>query len=291
MKEPYAVAVEDVWFKYVGSKDFVLKGITLRVKPGEFIVIMGPSGCGKSTFAYTLNGMIPHMFKGEFRGTVIVDGLNTLEHSVAELSTKVGIVFQNPEAQLVSMTVFEELAFGPENLGLPREEILRRIHEVAKVARLEDKLHRSTLHLSGGEKQALAIASVLALRPKILVLDEVTSMLDPLGTELVSEMVVRLNKEYGITIIAIDHRVEWAAEYADRIVIMDDGRIIGEGSPREVFATPELVRKVGFRAPQVSELAYELMGRGVQVERVPISLTEAVRCYSRLIESALSRGD
>ena len=283
MKEPYIVEVDNVWFKYVAGEDYALKGISLKVKPGEFIVIMGPSGCGKSTLAYTLNGMIPHMFKGDFKGKVIVDGMDTLEHRIAELSTKVGIVFQNPEAQLVTMTVYEELAFGPENLGLPREEIVKRIKEVAKVARLEGKLHRSTLHLSGGEKQALAIASVLALRPKILVLDEVTSMLDPIGTELVSEMVVRLNREYGLTIIAIDHRVEWAAEYANRIVVMNDGRIIGEGPPEEVFATPNLVRKIGFRAPQVSELAYELADRGVKIEKTPIYLNEAVEIYSKLI--------
>ncbi len=292
MKESYAVIVEDVWFKYIAGKDYALKGINFKVRPGEFVVIMGPSGCGKSTLAYTLNGMIPHMFKGDFKGKVIVDGLDTLEHSIAELSTRVGIVFQNPEAQLVTMTVLEELAFGPENLGLPKEEIIRRIREVAKVARLENKLHRSTLHLSGGEKQALAIASVLALRPKILVLDEVTSMLDPIGTELVSEMVVRLNREHGLTIIAIDHRVEWAAEYANRIVIMDNGQIIGEGSPEEVFASPDLVRKIGFRAPQVSELAYELMDQGVKLDKIPISLNEAVEFYSRLLDEILSsRGD
>lgn len=286
MREHYAVIIENLWFKYVGSEKYILKGINLRIRSGEFVVIMGPSGSGKSTLAYTLNGMIPHLFRGEFRGKVIVDGLNTLEHSVAELSTRIGIVFQNPEAQLVSMTVYEELAFGPENLGLPREEIIRRIQEVAKVARLEDKLDRSTFHLSGGEKQALAIASVLTLRPKIIVLDEVTSMLDPLGTELISEMIVKLNKRYGLTIIAIDHRVEWAAEYADKIIIMDDGKIVGEGSPREVFSTPELVRKVGFRAPQVSELAYELVNKGIRIKPVPLSLSEAVEVYSRIIGKA-----
>lgn len=284
MKENYAVIVEDLWFKYVASKDYVLRGVNFKVKPGEFVVIMGPSGCGKSTLAYTLNGIIPHVFKGEFKGRVIVNGLNTLEHTVSELATHVGMVFQNPEAQIVAMTVIEELSFGPENLGLPRDEIERRVREVVKVARLEGKEYRPTVSLSGGEKQALAIASVLALRPSILVLDEVTSMLDPIGTELVSEMVVKLNREYGLTIIAIDHRVEWAAEYADRIVVMDEGQILGEGKPEEVFSSPDLVRKIGFRAPQVSELAYELINRGLNVKKIPISLSEAVETYSKLID-------
>ena len=285
MKDEFIITVDNLWFKYTSGKDYALKGISLRVKRGEFIVIMGPSGCGKSTLAYTLNGIIPNMFRGKYKGKVIVDGLSTLEHSIAELSTRVGLVFQDPEAQLVMTNVLEEITFGPENLGLPRNEILKRLEEAIKISRLGDKLYRSPRELSGGEKQALAIASVLALRPKVLVLDEVTSMIDPLGKRLVSEIVVRLNKEYGLTVIAIDHRVEWAAEYADRIVIMNDGRIIGKGSPKEIFSTPKLVRDIGFRAPQVSELAYSLINEGVKINEIPVSLREAINIYSKILEA------
>ncbi len=280
------VEIEDLWYMYRASKDWVLRGIDFSVEEGEFVVVMGPSGCGKSTLCYTLNGIIPHLLGGDLKGKVIVDGMDTRKHSTAELSQRVGMVFQNPDTQLVALTVEDEVAFGPENLALPREEIRRRAEEALQLARLTEARKRSPHSLSGGEKQALVIASVLALRPKILVLDEPTSMLDPLGQKVVSDIVTRLNRELGMTVIAVDHRIEWAAEHADRILVMEDGQIVLEGTPKEVFSQRAKVEGIGFRPPQVTELAYRLEDRGAKIPDYPVTLDEG----ERMVRDLLSGG-
>lgn len=278
------VEIKDLWVKYsVG--DWVLKGINLSVEKGEFVVIMGPSGCGKSTLCYTINGIIPHLLSGTVKGSVKVDGIETLESSVSRLSQIVGMVFQNPDSQLTALTVEDEVAFGPENLALPREEVERRVEEALHLARLTHARKRSPQSLSGGEKQALVIASVLALRPKILVLDEPTSMLDPIGQKRVSDLIVKLNDEENMTIIAVDHRIEWASEHADRIVIMDDGRIMIEGPPHDVFSRKDMVRRIGFRPPEVTELFYILEDKGLNVDGYPVVLSEGEKALRRVMSS------
>ena len=279
------VEIENLWYKYRGLEEWVLKDINLDVKEGEFIIIMGPSGCGKSTLCYTLNGIVPKLFHGEMKGTVIVDSRDVSKYTIAEMSTIVGMVFQNPETQITSLTVEDEIAFAPENFALPREEIKRRVDEILEFLGMTDLRYRNPYALSGGQKQALAIAAVLALKPKVLVLDEPTSMLDPVGQKIVSDIIARLNRELNMTIIAVDHRVEWAAEHADRIVIMNKGEIVLEGKPEEVFNKKEVVMKIGFRPPQVTEAAYyiEDMCRLNAPKPYPVTLTEAEKWYRQLI--------
>lgn len=269
------ISVENLSYTYMSGNSYALYDINLKIRRGEFVVIMGPSGCGKSTLLYTLNGIIPHLFRGKMSGRVIVDGIDTKQSSISKLSQIVGMVFQNPETQIVASTVIEEVAFGPENLNLSVEEIRARVEEALAISRLSGKRDFSTTSLSGGEKQALAIASVLALRPKVLALDEPTSMLDPAGAALVSSIISELNKKLGMTVVAVDHRVEWAVNVADRLIVMDEGKIVIDDKPSNVFKRFDLVKKIGFRPPQVTELFYKLRDNGVPVNDFPINVEEA----------------
>ena len=268
-----AVTVRNLWAKYVGSGDWVLRGVNLEVREGEMLVLMGPSGCGKSTLLKVLAGLLPWVIPGTVEGEVLVAGVDVLRYGSKGLAGKVGVVYQNPEVQVVTRSVFEELAMAPENLGLPKEEVRARVESVAKALGLEDYLFKDPQSLSGGEKQLVAIASVLTMRPKVLLLDEPTSMLDHLGTRLVLDLITQLKKEYGLTIVAAEHRVEWAVEVADRVAVMSDGAVVLEGSPSEVFSRVEEVQKYGVRPPGVSEVAYNLVRMGFPI-RIPVRLSE-----------------
>ncbi len=268
-----AVTVRNLWAKYVGSGDWVLRGVNLEVREGEMLVLMGPSGCGKSTLLKVLAGLLPWVIPGTVEGEVLVAGVDVLRYGYKGLAGKVGVVYQNPEVQVVTRSVFEELAMAPENLGLPKEEVRARVESVAKALGLEDYLFKDPQSLSGGEKQLVAIASVLTMRPRVLLLDEPTSMLDHLGTRLVLDLITQLKREYGLTIVAAEHRVEWAVEVADRVAVMSDGAVVLEGSPSEVFSRVEEVQKYGVRPPGVSEVAYNLVRMGLPI-RIPVRLSE-----------------
>ncbi|HDH45310.1 MAG TPA: ATP-binding cassette domain-containing protein, partial [Thermococcus sp.] len=236
------IRVEDLSFKYTGAKEYSLKDISFRVKKGEFLGILGASGSGKSTLCLTFNGIIPHSIKGDFEGNVFVKGYNTKEASVAELSKIVGLVLQNPDSQLFNMTVEEEVAFALENLGLNVEEIRRRVYWALKITGLEGLEKEFPPNLSGGQKQRLVIASVLALKPEVLVLDEPTSQLDPMGREQVLSLITLLNKEQGITIVLVEHNTEYLFDFADRIIVLDKGELVMEGKPREIFEEADYLR-------------------------------------------------
>lgn len=271
------IRVENLWFKYIGSDEWVLKDISFRVREGETVVIMGPSGCGKSTLLYVLVGMIPHIIRGEIRGHVNLMGLDVLKSRPEELTRLVGLVFQNPEIQVIMPSVVEEVAFGLENLNLGRDEIDKRIREVLELTGLVHKMHESPYSLSLGEKQVLAIASVLALRPRILVLDEPTSMLDHPGTRRILELIEKIKKETGMTLVVVEHRIEWVAEHADKIIIMEDGKITCEGKSGEIFNNKDLVVKTGVRPPQVSEVFYKVLdSKPGSFSKIPVALREAV---------------
>lgn len=278
-----AIEIEDLWFKYPLSEDWVLKGIDIDIKEGEFVAIMGPSGCGKSTLLYILAGIIPNMIRGEIRGSVKVLGKEILNLRPEEIVRNIGFVFQNPDSQLLMPTAIEEVIMGLENLGLPREEILARAWNVIKYVGLEGKARQSPRSLSAGEKQILAIASVLALKPKILILDEPTSMLDHIGTAKVLGLIERLKREAEITTIVVEHRIEWAVEVADKIAIMNDGRIEAYGDPREVFGNPNLIRKIGIRPPMISEVFYRLAEDGIEIHRIPITVNEGVKTVKEIL--------
>ena len=284
-----AVRVENLWVKYRGSEDYALKGVNLRVREGEFVLLMGPSGCGKTTLCYVITGIIPRIIKAEVNGKVEVFGLNPSKTPPNELFKYIGIVFQNPEMQLITTSVYEEVAFPLENLGLPEHEIKERVEEVLEVVGLRGLEDRAPASLSGGQKQALAIASVLALKPRVVVLDEPTSMLDPQGTARVTELILKLREEFRMTIIAVEHRVEWAVEHVDRIVVMTNGTIRSEGDPRTIFSRRIEVEEVGFRPPQVSEIAYKLIEKGFDLPKIPVTLSEAVNVFRGLINNGRKR--
>jgi len=272
------IEASDLWFKYVGSEDWVLKNINFRMREGETVVIMGPSGCGKSTLLYTLVGMIPHIIRGEMRGNVSVLGKSVLDSRPEELSRYIGFVFQNPELQVLMPTVIEELVFGLENMGLNREDIRGRVDEVLEFINFKGRELEDPHTLSSGEKQVLAIASVLALRPRILVLDEPTSMLDHVGTQRILSLIERLKRETNLSLLVVEHRIEWIAEHADKVIIMRDGEFVAEGRPSEIFSSEDLILKTGVRPPQVSEIFYSVVKQRPDLFRgkIPITLQEAL---------------
>ena len=278
------IRVEELSFKYAGAKEYSLRDISFRVKKGEFLGVLGASGSGKSTLCLTFNGIIPHSIRGEFRGNVFVKGYNTREASVAELSKIVGLVLQNPDSQLFNMTVEEEVAFALENLGLDVEEIRRRIYWALKITGLEGLEKEFPPNLSGGQKQRLAIASVLALKPEVLVLDEPTSQLDPIGREQVLSLITLLNKEQGITIVLVEHNTEYLFDFADRIIVLDKGELVMEGKPREIFEEADYLRELGIRIPISVKIGAELKRKGL-LEKAALNDKELIKALKTLLKS------
>lgn len=241
------VIISDLTYRYPHTQKPVLKGVNLQIESGEFLFITGKSGCGKSTLARTLNGTIPHILEGEMKGKVIVKGKNTRDCHVAEIAPDLGFIFQNPESQFFTLRVEDEVAFGPENMGLNQDEIHARVSDALEYVNMSNFRKRNVFQLSEGQKQRVAIAANLALNPDILVLDEPTSNLDPQGAAELFKVLEKL-KSRGKTIILIDHRTRYARKLADRLVIMEDGKIIREGGP-ELLDDPSLREKHGIRDP------------------------------------------
>ncbi|MCD6484493.1 MAG: ATP-binding cassette domain-containing protein [Candidatus Odinarchaeota archaeon] len=252
------IQIKNLKYKYPRGTHDALNGINLEIKEGEFVAIMGPNGAGKTTLLLTLNGIIPHSVGGSMRGRVYIDDMSTAKHRIYELASKVGMVLQNPESQIFMPNVESELAFGPENLGVPPEEIGRRIKWALKLTRLEGMEERSPLQLSGGQKQVVAVAAALTMMPKYMVLDEPTSQLDPYGTNMVFETIKKLNKEQGITVIMASHKSELISEYADRVILLDKGQVVFDGPPEEAFMQQDLLRRIKVKIPHVSDIAFRL---------------------------------
>jgi energy-coupling factor transporter ATP-binding protein EcfA2 len=253
--------VEDLHYAYPpltpgGEPIPVLKGVDLRVQKGEFLALMGPTGVGKTTLCLTLNGILPHLLGGIFKGKAVVAGMDTRDHGPGQMSRQVGLVFQDPESQLFNMTVEDEVAFGLESLGLSPLEMEERIAWALEVVRLTGLRKRHPLQLSGGQKKRLAIATVLAMRPQVLVLDEPVTGLDPLGRHEVLSVVEQLKREREATIVMVEQDAEVVMAWADRVVIMEQGRLVLEGTPRQVFSQAEALHDWGLAVPQMSELAY-----------------------------------
>ncbi|GAB6135639.1 energy-coupling factor ABC transporter ATP-binding protein [Thermococcus prieurii] len=248
------IEVRKVTFRYPRSKRPALAGVSLKIGDGEFVGILGPSGSGKSTLALTLNGIIPNSIRGAFSGEVIVrdpktgETFKTTETPVSKLSTLVGLVLQNPESQLFNMTVEDEVAFALENLGLPREEIAERVEWALKVVGLEGLENEFPPNLSGGEKQKLAIASVIAMKPNHLVLDEPTSQLDPKGKREVLRVIEELHRA-GTTVVMVEHDSRFLFRKADRLVVLNGGRVILQGTPRDVAERVEELIEIGVKVP------------------------------------------
>ncbi len=253
-----SIVVKNLSYRYPSSEGDVIRDVNLEVKRGEFVLLVGRSGCGKTTLARCLNGLIPHVYGGELKGRVLVNGVSVAETPVYELAKHVGMVFQNPDTQLCTLTVEEEVAFGPENLGVEREEIERRINWVLSNLEMKNIRHRATFSLSEGEKQKTAIASALSMLPSILVLDEPTANLDPTASRMLVDTLEKIRDQYNTTIILIEHRVEKFAEAADRIVVMDSGRIV-ESGPREIVTErAEVLERLSVQTPEIVEICKAL---------------------------------
>ncbi len=239
----------------------ILKDLSLRFEPGTFVAVLGQNGCGKSTLAKQMNAIF--LPTG---GHMYVDGIDTLdEEKLYEVRQHVGMVFQNPDNQIVATIVEEDVAFGPENLGLPPEEIRQRVDDALKAVGMYDYRLHAPSQLSGGQKQRIAIAGVIAMRPSCIVLDEPTAMLDPVGRREVMKTIRIMNQKYGITIVLITHFMEEAAQ-ADRVIVMDDGRVVMDDVPEEVFSHVEQMKKLGLDVPQVTQLLYELQKCGMDLD-------------------------
>ena len=284
ISETTDILMEDVSFTYRGANHPALENINLTVKQGEIVMISGPAGAGKTTLCCTLNGLVPHFFRGKLSGSVLVQGLNTKKHTISFLSHRVGILFQDPAAQLVSPTVEDEVAFGAENYGVPREKIIPRVKEAMEMVRIEKYATHNPHRLSGGEQQACALAAVTAMRPAIYVLDEPTSNLDPIGSYRVLELITALARRENKTIIIVEHKMEELLPLVDRLIILNEGKIILEGSPRELLEEVERMEQIGLKPPQVTLLAERLQREGLEIPTWPITVEEAIETFSKIFK-------
>lgn len=277
------IKIEDLHFSYDSDggnkvRDEVLKGIDLTIEEGEFVAVLGHNGSGKSTLAKHLNAILLPS-----KGKVIVDGIDTADEGrLFDLRRRAGMVFQNPDNQIVSSIVEEDVAFALENLGVPYEEMRRRVDEALKSVNMYEYRLHSPAQLSGGQKQRVAIAGIIAMQPKCIILDEPTAMLDPSGRKEVMATVKRMNREQGITVVLITHYMDEAAQ-SGRVVVIDKGRLIMDDKPEKVFAQVGRMKEIGLDVPQVTELAWELKKAGYDISPEIITEDQCVEALLRLI--------
>lgn len=267
--------VTNLKYRYPYTERLALNNITCTIEPGEFIGVIGKNGSGKSTFSQALTGLVPNFYRGAYGGSVKVDGIDVRDISVDDLCQRVGLVFQNPFNQVTGskLTVYEEISFGLENIGVPREEMHKRIREAMELLDITRFADRNPFDLSGGQMQRMAIASIIAMNPQVIILDEPTSQLDPQGSEEVFQAVQNLSKN-GITIIMIEHKMEKIAAYSDRVLLLDDGEMVAFDTPQAVFSRDDLPQH-GIQAP-----AFTRIGRGLgltcpSTQFYPVTLAEA----------------
>ena len=253
--------IDGLGFRYPDAKSMAVADFSLSVPEGEVVVLAGPSGCGKSTLLRAVNGLIPHMYSGEYSGSVRVGGKEVKETSMRDLAQTVGFLFQNPENQIFMFTVERDVAFGLENLGVDREEMRRRVDEVIGLLKIEALAQRAPYELSDGQKQRVALAGVLAMRPRLVILDEPTSLLDPKTASELVDLVGRLRKELGTTFLIVEHRLDLLVNVADRLVVMNEGKKVMDGPPREVLFSEEADR-YGVSIPAVTRVQRMLQADG-----------------------------
>lgn len=268
------IEIKDLSYTYPGASKPSINGVTLNIEKGEFVLITGPSGCGKTSLCRTFNGLIPHFYQGELKGQVTVAGQDVSSHQTFDMAKHVGLVFQNPENQLFALSVEKDVAFGLENLGVPREEMRKRVDWALNLTGIYGIRERSPHEISGGQQQRVAIASVLAMQPGIIVLDEPTSFLDPLSAEKIFEVIYKLNQEQGITVVLVEHRLDLTARYTNHLVVMDKGKIRLEGNPRDILCSEETC-EIGVGIPKATLLYKMLQKDGFNInKKTPLSSDE-----------------
>ncbi len=279
------IASTGLGFKYSGAKLPAIEDVNLSIRRGEFVLLTGPSGCGKTTLCRCFNGLIPNFYQGEISGELLVDGTSVFSQLTSELSRKVGYVFQNPENQLFALTVEKDVAFGPENLGLSRDEIRERVDWAMGITDTVGLKDLAPYELSGGQQQRVALAGVLAMKPSVVVLDEPTSFLDPRTAEGVMKAVDDLSREHGITIVVVEHRLDLVSRYAGRLVVMDGGKVVADGGLKDVLDQElEKLAGLGVGVPRVSLLWFLLRKDGVVGDKLPTHVEEAAERLAGKLE-------
>lgn len=275
------VEVTNLEYTYPVTKKPALTGINFKVEEGEFVSIVGPNEAGKSTLCSAIAGFVPHFYRGNMTGSVVVDGKDSQESDLSEWVLSVGLAFQNPFTQISGSktTVYEEIAFGLENIGLPREEMRERIDEMLVLTGISDLGDRSPFALSGGQQQRVALASILVMQPKVIVLDEPTSQLDPIGTREVFEVVKEMSRR-GMTVLMAEHKLEWVAEFSDRVLALHDGQMLDEGKPNKVLTSQKLA-DVGGTVTRYTSVAKAAREQGLWQNNkpLPVTLKEALNGF------------
>lgn len=279
------IEMKDFSYRYPTGDDFSLKNIDLSIEEGEFVAVIGANGSGKTTLCNAIRGFVPMFYKGDYYGQVLINGEDIMKSSMGELAIKIGYIFQNPFNQIsyIKETVFDEIAFGLENLGLEKEEILSRIEKIITQLGIEALRDKNPFELSGGQQQRVALAAILVMEPDILVIDEPTSQLDPLGTEQVFD-IINLIKESGKTVILVEHKTNLLARFADKVIVMDEGRIKMFGTAHEILTNPE-IEKYGVVLPAYVRLGLK-MQEALGTETVPITLEEAEGLLKSILEGS-----
>lgn len=278
------IEVKDVTFTYSGAQRHALERVSLAVAEGEFVGIIGPSGAGKSTLAGVMSGAVPHHFAGELYGACLVDGKDTCEVTLTDVSRLVGSVLQDIDAQFVASNVRDELLFGLENFGVTHDEIPARMQQALETVGIEDLRDREIATLSGGQKQKVAIAAILALRPRVLVLDEPTAALDPVSSTLVFETLCEVNRSAGITVVVIEQKVALLSEYCSRVVVLEQGKLIFDDTPRKVFSHGERLREIGVDSPRVARVSNSLAAAGLcELGEPALSVDEVAALVARIV--------
>lgn len=278
------IEMKDVSFSYGASSQVALDHVSLSVREGEFVGVIGPAGSGRSTLAAVLSGAIPHHFHGQLYGATYVQGLDTCEATLTDISSVVGSVLQDIDAQMVASVVEDEMLFGMENFGVPHDQIEQRLVQTLETVGIADLRHREIATLSGGQKQKVAIAAILAMDPRVLVLDEPTAALDPAATQLVYDTLRRINRERGVTVVVMEQKVAMLSEYCDRVMVMDAGKIVFSGTPHEVFAHGEELRRIGCDSPRVTRIYNRLVADGVVSTGSPcLNVSEAEQLIARAL--------
>ncbi len=270
------IEIEQVNFRYLNSEKFILRNFSLKIPKGEILGIIGPTGSGKSTICYLFNGLIPHTIKGTFSGKIEINGKNTISTTVEVMSEKIGYILQEPSFQIASPHVESEITFGMENLAVPVEKMDQSINEILEKLNITHLRYRQTSNLSEGEKQKVILASILAMKPEILVLDESSSMIDSTSKINLIQTLKELNQE-GKTIIIIDHDLDFIAQLATRILLINDGKIIADGKPSAILANVDLLKANGLIPTTITSLFYELKKNKLPVNEIPIFLSDAVK--------------
>jgi energy-coupling factor transporter ATPase len=279
------IETKDVTYTYPGATKPSIENVSIIINKGDFVILTGPSGCGKTTLCRCFNGLVPHFYNGKLEGTITVADLDVVDHKIHELASHVGLVFQNPENQLFALSVEKDVAFGLENFAMPRDEMRKRVDWALQTAGISELGGRPPHELSGGQQQRVAIASVLAMQPDIMILDEPTSFLDPVGAEKIFEVLNELNKKLGITIILVEHRLDLAAKYANHVIVMDKGTVALTGTPKDIF-TSEKAHLIGIGIPKATKLYQHLRKAGVDLKAVPVTPEEAATLLREVLKRA-----